>query len=116
MRISISNIAWSPDDDPKVVGLLANHGVDAIDVAPSKYFPDFAAARSSDVARVRQWWSEQGIEIVGMQALLFGTQGLNLFGEPAIQDLMLRHLGHACRIAEGLGARFLVFGSPTVTL
>ena len=112
MRISISNIAWSPNDDPAVATLLANHGVDAIDVAPSKYFPDFAATQSSDMARVRKWWMERGIQIVGMQALLFGTQGLNLFGEVTVRDRMLRHLGHVCGIAEGLGASFLVFGSP----
>ena len=112
MRISVSNIAWSPDDDPTVAALLAKHGVDAIDVAPRKYFQDFAAAQPSDMAGVRRWWMERGIEIVGMQALLFGTQGLNLFGEPAVRDRMLRHFGHVCRIAEALGAGFLVFGSP----
>lgn len=112
MRISISNIAWCPDDDAAVATLLAKHRVDAIDVAPSKYFPDFAAARPDDIAAVRRWWMNRGIEIVGMQSLLFGTQGLNLFGEPAVRDQMLRHLRHVCRIAEGLGAHFLVFGSP----
>jgi sugar phosphate isomerase/epimerase len=55
---------------------------------------------------------DRGVEIVGMQALLFGTQGLNLFGEPAVRDQMLTYLAHVCRIAQGLGARFLVFGSP----
>ncbi|NKB48219.1 MAG: TIM barrel protein [Alphaproteobacteria bacterium] len=112
MRISISNIAWSPDADPTVAALLAKHRIDAIDVAPSKYFPDVATAQPDGIATVRQQWADRGIEIVGMQALLFGTQGLNLFGEPAIRDRMLDHLRQVCRIAQGLGARFLVFGSP----
>lgn len=112
MRISASNIAWSPENDDSVAVLLANYGIDAIDVAPGKYFRDFATASSEEIAEVRRWWEDRGIEIVGMQALLFGTQGLNLFGEPAVRERMLRYLGQVCRIGRGLGARFLVFGSP----
>jgi len=112
MRISVSNIAWDRQDDSAVVSLLAQNGVDAIDVAPGKYFGDFATASEEEISEVRRWWSDRGIEIVGMQALLFGTQGLNLFGEPSVRERMLTYLGHVCRIARGLGARFLVFGSP----
>jgi sugar phosphate isomerase/epimerase len=112
MRISISNIAWRPDDDTSVAALLARHGVDAIDVAPGKYFEDFATTSIKDITDVRLWWMDRGVEIVGMQALLFGTRGLNLFGEPAVRNQMLTYLAHVCRIAHGLGARFLVFGSP----
>ena len=112
MRISISNIAWRPEDDTSVAALLAKHGVDAIDVAPGKYFEDFATTSTKDITDVRLWWMDRGVEIVGMQALLFGTQGLNIFGEPAVREKMLTYLAHVCRIAQGLGARFLVFGSP----
>ncbi len=112
MRLSISNIAWSTGQDATVAGLLDRYGYDAIDVAPSKYFPDFGSATDSDLARVRGWWADRNIEIVGMQSLLFGTEGLNLFGDPRTQQRMLRHLEHVCRIGQGLGARYLVFGSP----
>jgi sugar phosphate isomerase/epimerase len=61
---------------------------------------------------VREWWAARGIEITCMQALLFGTTGLNLFGEAASQDAMLRRLQAVCRIAAGLGGPRLVFGSP----
>ena len=112
MRLSISNIAWPVAEDAAVAGILAKHGVDAIDVAPSKYFPAFAQASRSEIAEVRARWAAKGVEIVGIQALLWGTDGLNLFAGAVVQDAMLEHLGHVCRIAEGLGARLLVFGSP----
>ena len=112
MRISVSNIAWDRRDDLAVAELLVKQEIDAIDVAPGKYFDDFATASDEDINNVRCWWMDRGIEIVGMQALLFGTQGLNLFGEPSVRKRMLTYLGHVCRIARGLGARFLVFGSP----
>lgn len=112
MRIAISNIAWDPHDDDRVGALLRDHGVDAIDVAPPKYFDDPARATSSEVAQVRAAWEDRGIEITGMQSLLFGTQGLNVFGAEDVRGRMLDHLEAVCRIGAGLGARHLVFGSP----
>lgn len=112
MRLAISNIAWEVHQDPLIAALLARKGVDAIDIAPGKYFPDPLKAQDSDIARVRCWWADHGINIVGMQSLLFGTTGLNLFGNSASQLAMLYHLEAVCRIAAGLGANRLVFGSP----
>ena len=112
MRLSISNIAWDPADDVDIAQLLQCHGIDAIDVAPSKYFPDLANASDFDIRNVRAWWARQGVEIRGMQSLLFGTNGLNLFGAPEVQDAMLAHLTAVCHIGAGLGANRLVFGSP----
>lgn len=112
MRISISNIAWDPPEDEAVVSILNRFNIDAIDVAPGKYFPDPAVATGAQIAQVKDCWAERGIEITGMQALLFGTSGLNVFGSSESQSAMLKHLGHVCRIAAGLGAPRLVFGSP----
>ena len=112
MRISISNIAWEKDEEPEIAELLGRLGVTAVDVAPGKYFPDVAAASDSDIRKVRDWWEERGISIYGMQSLLFGTKGLNVFGGRESQERLLSHLGHVCRVAGGLGAKRLVFGSP----
>jgi len=112
MRVSISNIAWDVVDDEKVCRILKRYRVDAIDVAPGKYFTDFVSATPDQINKVRGWWAERGIEIIGMQSLLFGTQGLNLFSSPEVQQRMLDHLSEVCRIGDGLNARRLVFGSP----
>lgn len=112
MRLAISNIAWDPSEDEDIAELLERYGVDAIDIAPGKYFPEPAKATDEDIARVKRWWAERGIEITGMQALLFGTAGLNVFGSHEVQHAMLQHLSAVCRIGAGLGATRLVFGSP----
>ncbi len=112
MRLAISNIAWDIQEDPAVANLLGKFAVDAIDIAPGKYFPDPANAKDEDIANVRQWWADHGIEITGMQALLFGTTGLNVFGDGKSQEAMQEHLRAVCRIGAGLGATRLVFGSP----
>lgn len=112
MRLAISNIAWNVQEDEVIAQLLCCYSIDAVDVAPSKYFPDLANASDRDIKRVRAWWAERGIEITGMQALLFGTTGLNMFGPSDVQDAMLAHLAAVCRIGAGLGAVRVVFGSP----
>lgn len=112
MRLAISNIAWDPVEDELIFNLLQRFGVDAIDIAPGKYFPEPAKATDEDIVRVKNWWFERDIEITGMQALLFGTTGLNVFGSVESQDAMLLHLTAVCRIGGGLGAKRIVFGSP----
>ena len=112
MRLAISNIAWDVSEDEDVAALLGRHQVDAIDIAPGKYFPKPREASAGDILRVRQWWMERGIEITGMQALLFGTVDLNVFGSEVSQGAMLEHLGAVCRVGGILGATRLVFGSP----
>lgn len=112
MRLSISNIAWDTVEDDNIATLLSRYSIDAIDIAPGKYFPDPANASVSDIARVKSWWKGHGIDIIGMQALLFGTTGMNMFGSPSNQNAMLEHFDSLCRIGAGLNARRLVFGSP----
>ena len=112
MRLAISNIAWDIAEDEAVAALLQRYQVDAIDIAPGKYFPQPTKATAAEMLRVRDWWGTRGIEITGMQALLFGITGLNVFGPPEAQDAMLQHLTAVCRIGAGLGAKRIVFGSP----
>jgi D-psicose/D-tagatose/L-ribulose 3-epimerase len=112
MRLSISNIAWDVAEDAAVARLLERYALDAIDVAPGKYFPGPGRPPREALARVRQWWADQGVEITGMQALLFGADGLNLFGAPEVRRAMLERLATVCEIGAGLGATRLTFGSP----
>jgi D-psicose/D-tagatose/L-ribulose 3-epimerase len=112
MRLAISNIAWDIAEDVLVAELLRKFSVDAIDVAPGKYFSDPVSTKNKDIVNVRRWWADHDIEITGMQALMFGTTGLNVFGDSKSQQAMLEHLQAVCHIGASLGATRLVFGSP----
>ncbi|MEH3087166.1 MAG: sugar phosphate isomerase/epimerase [Xylophilus ampelinus] len=112
MRLAISNIAWERHDDQVMSALLNSQGIDAIDIAPGKYFPQPASAKEQDIQAVKAWWADRGIAITGMQALLFGTTGLNVFGSAQSQEALLRHLDGVCRIGSLLSATRIVFGSP----
>lgn len=112
MRIAISNIAWRADEEPAMRDLLAARGIDAVEVAPSKIGPNPAELSLDELARYRDSWRERGIEIVAMQALLFGRGELALFGTDAERAEMLAYLSRIVRLGGVLGARALVFGSP----
>lgn len=112
MRLSISNIAWDVSEDEAIAQLLHQYKIDAIDIAPSKYFPNPTQTTDDEILSVKNWWLDHHIEIIGMQSLLFGTVGLNVFGDSKSQQALLSHLNAVCRIASRLGASKLVFGSP----
>jgi len=110
MSISISNIAWAENNNVEMCKILNDNGITRIDVAPGKLFRDISSVKMDEIKRVKYWWNQRGIELVGMQSLLFGTTGLNLFAENSY--LMLDHLENICEIASGLGITKLTFGSP----
>ncbi|MEM7071091.1 MAG: TIM barrel protein [Pseudomonadota bacterium] len=111
MRLSISNFAWNPELDEAVAACLNSFGVSAIDIAPGKYFSDLEKITTGDINKIAEWWHQKNIDIVGMQGLLFGAPGLNIFGDKKSQDALIKRLESICRIGRILRATRLVFGS-----
>ncbi len=112
MRIGISNIAWDVSEDESISELLRKNKIDAIDIAPTKYFSNPTRVSQSEILEVKKWWAGKGIEITGMQSLLFGKTEFNIFGPLDVQDAMLQYLASIFRIAQVIEAPRLVFGSP----
>ena len=91
-----------------VADFLIKHEIDAIDIAPGKYFPDPLNVSDSAIYEVKTFWFEKGIEITGMQSLLFGMENLNIFGPSNMQLKILNHMECLFTIARKLGATRLV--------
>jgi sugar phosphate isomerase/epimerase len=112
MRHAISNIAWERHDDPKVLFVLRELGIEGIEVAPTKIWPGWGGATPKAAARYRRFLLDEGFEIPALQALLFGRNDLALFGDPVAQDKLVDHMRSVADLAACLGAQTLVFGSP----
>jgi sugar phosphate isomerase/epimerase len=112
MKISISNIAWRAEEEAAIADILRAKGVRALEVAPSMVARAPASASDDEIRRYRAFWHERGVEIVALQALLFGTEGLTLFGPERARRAMFDHLARIVRLGGLLGASVLVFGSP----
>jgi sugar phosphate isomerase/epimerase len=109
-RLAMSNIAWDAAADERVAALLRAEGVTAIEVAPTKWRARPLEASAGEIAEYRRRWQDLGLQIVALQALLFGRPDLQLFGDTrgALRD----YLRGIIDLGVALGARRLVFGSP----
>ncbi len=109
--LAVSNIAWKRHDAPAIMQLLKKYGVTGIEVAPSKVWPDWVGSGFQSACEYRKKLADNGFCVPAMQALLFGKKHFRVFDKNTHPEF-LAHIKLVAEIAEGLGARVLVFGSP----
>lgn len=112
MPLSFSHIAWPPENESSALAFLKDLGLDTIEVAPLRAFGDPLKATESEVREKADWYREQGFSVGSFQALLFGTDGLELFGDASARMKMKDTLIAVGRVAGWAGAGPMVFGSP----
>lgn len=112
MQLAVSNIAWPAECEPRAAATLAALGVEGVEIAPTKVWPQPLAASKGEVSRYRQFWEDQGLRIVALQSLLFGQGDLQLFQSASQREATFDYLAGMIRLARWLGADVLVFGSP----
>lgn len=109
-KLAISNLAWTGKDE-EMLSLLADLGVEGIEVAPGKVAP-WGELTPSVMDAFRQRVAKHGLEIPSFQAILFGHFDLQLLGEPGSYAALCKHMDNVCHLASVAGAKVLVFGAP----
>jgi D-psicose/D-tagatose/L-ribulose 3-epimerase len=112
MKISISNIAWDQTEEGAVAQILRERGIQGVEIAPTKIWPVPIETDTISLSKYREFWEDSGIEIVALQALLFGRPDLTLFENETIRKQTFQYLSGIIQLASLLGAKVLVFGSP----
>jgi sugar phosphate isomerase/epimerase len=112
MKLAASNIGWDPGEDDEVAAVLVQRGFTGVEIAPGKRWESPIDATKKEIAAYRAGWEKRGLEVVAMQALLFGRPDLALFGSATVRRALQEYLTALVEMAHGLGARALVFGSP----
>lgn len=112
MQLGLSSLAWSPVEDRYVAEQASDHGLEFVDLTLSKYFGAGWSPSAAQLDRLRNFWSTYGLPVRALQSLLFGTQGLSVFGDSASRSALVEHLGRVAALGAALGAITLVFGSP----
>ena len=112
MKLAVSNIAWTPEEDDIAAAVLREFGVRRIEMAPTVRWAAPLAVSEAEAVAYRDAWQARGIEIVALQSLLFGRPDLTVFGADDTRLAMVDYLAGICRLARWLGATRLVFGSP----
>jgi sugar phosphate isomerase/epimerase len=112
MKIAISNIAWEFNEDVEVKSLLKEYSVPGVEIAPTKIWSNPLNANNSEISNYRAFWNGDDIDIVSLQALLFGRPDLVIFQNEKKRQETLEYLARIIELGAGLGAKVFVFGSP----
>jgi len=111
MRLSLSNLAWPAERESEAFRLLSDLGVTGVEVAPTRLGPWESLTRPV-LADYRSRIEAHGLRVSSLQAILFGRNGLQLLQDQEAFDAMAEHMRVVGGVAETLGARAMVFGSP----
>ena len=110
MKLSISNLAFPGVDIFELAPRLVETGITGIEIAPTSLWPNAPELRAEArdfASRV----SDFGLEVSGIQSLLYGHPEYQLFDRASWPNLRL-HLRAMLSVAKDLGASVAVFGSP----
>ena len=112
MKLVVSNIAWTKEEEPAVARLLQNLGVKYIEVAPTKLWEDPTQVSDQEIGAYKKFWQEHGIEIVAFQSMLFNRPDLKIFEGEELRRQTFDYLTEFIGLAPKFGAGAMVFGSP----
>ena len=111
MKLSLSNLALPPATTTAELAAIVALGIRGIEVAPTR-IAQWDALTSARLREYRGQLNDVGLEVSSLQALLFGTTGLDLLHDAAAFKAMAEHLRHVAGLGAMLGAKIGVFGSP----
>ncbi len=112
MKLAVSNIAWTNDEEPEVAALLQKLGVKYIEIAPTKKWEDPTKATKDEIRQYVDFWKSYEIEIVAFQSMLFSRPNLKIFESSEDRLEAESYLKDFTRLAGDMGAGIMVFGSP----
>jgi sugar phosphate isomerase/epimerase len=112
LKLSISNIAWTAEDDELVISRLPEYGVEGLEIAPTRIIPDLPyrhiPAAVDFAAKLRR---EAGLSICSMQSIWY-KRTESIFGTPEEVKSLIDYTREAILFAEAIGCPNLVFGCP----
>lgn len=112
MKLAISNIAWTAQEDEAVYAMMNRYGYTGLEIAPTRFFE---TDPYEDLERVKDWrgvfGAETGFDIPSMQSIWFGRQE-KLFADAHQRQVLLAYTKKAVDFASAVRCANLVFGSP----
>lgn len=114
MKHSISNIAWKPKESEKIYKLLQEKGINGLEIAPGLFVKNNNPYETDKKTLIvlKNRIESYDINIISMQAILYGTKGLHLFTNKNMRDSLLEYIKKSIDFASTLGIKNIVFGSP----
>ena len=112
MKISISNIAWSEENDDEMFQYMMESGFDALEVAPTRIIKENPYSHIIEAKKFAESIEDKyGLKISSMQSIWYGRQE-KIFGTGEERGFLTRYTRLAIDFASEIGCKNLVFGCP----
>jgi D-psicose/D-tagatose/L-ribulose 3-epimerase len=112
MKLAVSSIAWTNEEEVLVAESLRMLGVKYVEIAPTKKWNDPPKASADEIAAYKGFWQAYGIEVVAFQSMLFTRPDLKIFESEENRQQTLTYLTDFIGLAGNMGVSVMVFGSP----
>ena len=112
LNLSISHLGWRKNENKDVIKILNKNKIKHIDIVLGRYFNDIEKLDNKKILALKNFWKKNGIKIHGMQSILYGYEGFNIFKSESDRNTLLRVIKSINQIAKKLGVKFITFGCP----
>ena len=112
MKLSVSNIGWTVQQDEEMYAWLQNQGFQGIEIAPTRLFSEQPYAHKVAAANIaKQLYAMYHLQIPSMQSIWYGmTQ--RIAGSRKERVVLYEYTKQTIDFAAACGCRNLVFGCP----
>lgn len=112
IKLSVSNIAWDKSQDREMYGFLRDEGIEGLEIAPTRIFPEDPYAKLKEARQFRSMlFEEYHLQIPSMQSIWYGRNE-RIFGSEQEREALIEYSKRAFEFAQALGCGNLVFGCP----
>jgi len=112
MKLSISNIAWTAEDDQMMHAFLQAAGFSGLEIAPTRIFPENPYDQLEAAADFsNQLQKDFQLRISSMQSICFGRNEA-IFGTETEREAIFDYVKKSIDFAAAMKCNNLVFGSP----
>ena len=112
MKLAVSNMAWSSEQDEAAYALMKKYGIQGLEILPTKIIPGNPYDHIDEIKAWRKRLTDTyGFQIPSMQSIWYGRTE-QIFGTEAERQTLLDYTRKAILFAEAAGCRNLVFGCP----
>ena len=112
MKLAISNIGWSVDDDTAIYNKMINYGFEGLEIAPTRVFPKNPYDRLNEANEwAEELKAEYRFDVPSMQSIWHGRTE-KLFGTEEERQALVDYTKKAINFAAVINCKNLVFGCP----
>lgn len=112
VKLAVSNVAWYHKEIDRFIGLISELGCDGIELATSMIWDEPIDVSIGERRALKRKIEEQGLQVTGLQSLLYTRQDLKLFESEELRIETLDYFTKLMDLCNDLGGKLLIFGSP----